>query len=157
MLSNKTSDKALKIEIPHQHRSGIYNLLAVGLSLTRGRRTYRSQAAAGKGLDCHRSRAGRGSKGNINIKLQKLNSQPAAPPTAIARVVRGNSLGKDVWGLFFRDRMRFPRGGGYVVDPDVAYDLKVEGKDATDTPVQSAIDGQYAFARGAIVNMKVKL
>jgi len=46
---------------------------------------------------------------------------------------------------------------GYVVDPDVAYDLKVEGEDTVGTFVASAINGQYAFARGAIVNMKVTL
>jgi hypothetical protein len=62
-----------------------------------------------------------------------------------------------VWGLFFRDRMRLPRGGGYVVDPGVAYDLKVESTDASGNPVKSTIDGQYVFARGAIVNMNVTL
>jgi hypothetical protein len=97
------------------------------------------------------------SEGNVNIMLQKLNPQPAPMPTAIAGVVGGNSLAKDVWGLFFRDRMRFPRGGGYVVDPDVAYDLRVEAKNADGVLVPCPINGQYTFARGAIVNMKVTL
>jgi hypothetical protein len=56
-----------------------------------------------------------------------------------------------------RQRMRFPRSGGYVVDTGVAYDLTVEGRDALGNLLPSSIDGRYVFARGAIVNFNVTL
>ena len=98
----------------------------------------------------------RSAQGDIRIHLDKATPQPDPMPPAIAGVVGGSSAFGDVRGLFFRDRMRFPRSAGYVVEPGVAYRLGVAATDGT-ASIPSAIDDVYVFARGTIVDLTVTL
>jgi hypothetical protein len=58
--------------------------------------------------------------------------------------------------LLLRNVDRFPQNGGYVVGPNKAYVIKVEGRDARGTPI-STLGGTYAFAERAIVDFDVEL
>jgi hypothetical protein len=51
---------------------------------------------------------------------------------------------------------RFPQNGGYVVAPNKAYVIKVEGYDQGGNAI-SALGGTYAFAERAIVDFEVGL
>ena len=97
----------------------------------------------------------RNAVGNIAVHIDKVTPAPASLPAAIAGSINAE---RSSWkNLFFRNRNRFPQSGGYVVDPNVPYDIAVSGKDAGNKPIPSNIDGQYVFAPGAIVDFKVTL
>lgn len=58
--------------------------------------------------------------------------------------------------LLLRNVDRFPQNGGYVVAPNKAYIIKVEGRDERGTGI-SALGGTYAFAERAIVDFDIEL
>jgi hypothetical protein len=58
--------------------------------------------------------------------------------------------------LLLRNVDRFPQNGGYVVAPNKAYVIKVEGHDGRGAAI-STLGGTYAFAERAIVDFEVEL
>ena len=58
--------------------------------------------------------------------------------------------------LLLRNVDRFPQNGGYVVAPNKAYVIKVEGRDGRGAAI-STLGGTYAFAERAIVDFEVEL
>jgi hypothetical protein len=58
--------------------------------------------------------------------------------------------------LLLRNVDRFPQNGGYVVAPNKAYVIKVEGRDGRGAAI-STLGGTYAFAERAIVDFDVEL
>ena len=95
--------------------------------------------------------------GRIEVRLQKVANPPPNPlPFPIVGIVGGGSWLEELSGLFFRNRMRFPRSGGYDVEPGAGYDLQIIANGAGGR-IASPIDGTYVFARGAIVDMSVTL
>lgn len=58
--------------------------------------------------------------------------------------------------LLLRNVDRFPQNGGYVVKPNTAYIIKVEGRDEAGNKIPG-LDGTYAFAERAIVDFEVIL
>ncbi|MBH5386666.1 hypothetical protein [Bradyrhizobium diversitatis] len=58
--------------------------------------------------------------------------------------------------LLLRNVDRFPQNGGYVVAPNKAYVVKVEGRDERGNAI-FALGGTYAFAERAIVDFDVNL
>jgi hypothetical protein len=80
----------------------------------------------------------------IFVKIREIGPADANSPTPIAGVV-GLGL-TPLSDLFLRNANRFPQNGGYAVAPNV---------DAAGNEVK-ALDGQYVFAAGAIVDFTVK-
>ena len=95
-------------------------------------------------------------QGDIRVLLEKELVPPAPLRLAMAGIIGTGWSAGDTRNLFFRDRMRFPRSGGYVVDPGVAYRLQVAASDGINA-IPCPIDGTYVFARGAIVDLTVAL
>lgn len=58
--------------------------------------------------------------------------------------------------LLLRNIDRFPQNGGYVVAPNKAYLIKVEGRDESGHPI-STLGGTYVFAERAIVDLEAEL
>jgi hypothetical protein len=93
--------------------------------------------------------------GHIGVLLSKSSPQPSNMPSAYAGTIsKASPAFRD---QFLRNPRRFPQSGGFVVEPDVAYELELVATDSSDQKVQSAIDGTYVFARGAIVDLEVTL
>jgi hypothetical protein len=93
--------------------------------------------------------------GTIQVRIGKVTPPAGAQtPTAIAGTI-GSSL-PSLKELLLRNLNRYPQNGGHTVDPDTPYHIVVEGKDGQNQPL-SAIEGDYVFARGAIVNFEATL
>jgi hypothetical protein len=59
---------------------------------------------------------------------------------------------------FLRNRGRFPPSGGYTLDPDIKYEVKLEGdvvRDGTPRKVRSETWGPYEVAKGAVIDLEL--
>ena len=95
--------------------------------------------------------------GPIVVKLAQSNAVTAASPLPIAGVIRPGSFWRSAWWVFFRDPSRFPPSGGQPVVPGFEYRLQVDAVDENKGKIACPIDGTYAFADGAIVDLEVTL
>jgi hypothetical protein len=82
---------------------------------------------------------------------------PQGSPSTVAGTITGRSKGNRGWRYFIRDRGRFPTAGGYSVEPEKDYEVKLEGVNETGARVVSPVWGPYKFAKGAIVDLELPL
>ena len=95
------------------------------------------------------------SVGHIGVLLNEASAQPSPLPPAYAGTIsKASPAFRD---QFLRNPRRFPQSGGHVVEPNVAYELKLQAKDSDGKDIACAIDGTYVFAPGAIVDFEVTL
>ncbi len=95
--------------------------------------------------------------GRVQVVVSKVAAMPAgktAPP-AIAGSI--NFARPTVKELLLRNVDRFPQNGGYVVEPNVPYQVIIQGKDAAGAVIQRQQDDFYVFAPRAIVDFQVDL
>jgi hypothetical protein len=84
-----------------------------------------------------------------------LNSPPAGD--ALLGVIKGRSKPKSILSWFVSDTGRLPSYGGHTVQPGQNYVIEVRGKDERGVPLPPATYGPLQFAKGAVVDIDVKL
>lgn len=78
-------------------------------------------------------------------------------PLSVAGTITGASRSGGLVGFFLRDYGRFPTAGGYSVPPEIQYEVKLRGVDATGKTIESETWGPLALTAGAIVDIELKL
>jgi hypothetical protein len=81
---------------------------------------------------------------------------PVGSP-ALLGVIKGRSKPHSVLSWFLSDRGRLPVYGGLVVPTDQAVIIQVVGEDANGAPLPPVIYGPLQFAKGALIDIDVKL
>lgn len=95
--------------------------------------------------------------GNFQVTIKDMGSAAALAnaPAPIAGTIRAKR--PSPWDLIVRAPNRFPQNGGYVLKPNVGYQITVEGKDAQQTPITALIATTVVFAPRAVVDFTVSL
>ena len=95
--------------------------------------------------------------GDLHVKIKNLGSVASLPnpPTPIAGTIRAKR--PPLLSLIVRGSNRFPQNGGYVLMPNVGYEITVEGKDGQGTQVTALNGTTFVFAPRAVVDFTVSL
>ena len=94
---------------------------------------------------------------NATGPVNMVIAEQAQMPTGVLQVAGSIRFARpSLKELLLRNVDRFPQNGGYVVAPNKAYVIKVEGHDGRGTAI-SVLGGTYAFAERAIVDFEVEL
>ncbi len=102
--------------------------------------------------------------GQALVRISPITSPPPpapAPAPNLAPIAGTVSVGQSkclliLWRFFFGNKDRFPKTGGYPVEPNTPYLIEAEAKDANDQPLGGPL-GTYVFAPGAIVDLETTL
>jgi hypothetical protein len=92
--------------------------------------------------------------GDIQVKIQKV-AAGATPPAPIAGTI--GSRRPTLIELLLNNPNRFPQNGGYTLEPETVYHILVSGKHKDTNAELKALDQDYAFTKGAIVDFEVAL
>jgi hypothetical protein len=132
--------------------AGIYNLMvALGIRSSRDAQVDPKPPAGQAWVAVRVNRVN--AVGPVNVVVAEQAQMPAGL-LQIAGSIRFTR--PSLKELLLRNVDRFPQNGGYVVAPNKAYVIKVEGHDERGTEI-SALGGTYAFAERAIVDFDVEL
>ena len=95
--------------------------------------------------------------GDLQVKIKDMGSvlSLSNAPAPIAGTIRAKR--PPLLSLIVRGSNRFPQNGGYVLKPNVGYEITVEGKDANQTPITALIATTVVFAPRAVVDFTVSL
>ena len=95
--------------------------------------------------------------GDFQVKIKEIGSAASLPnaPAPIAGTIRAKR--PSLLSLIARGSNRFPQNGGYVLKPNVVYEITVEGTDANKTPLTALNETTLVFAPRAIVDFTVSL
>lgn len=93
------------------------------------------------------------SRGDLLVFL----TSPPGGTGALLGVIKGRSKPDSIRSWFVSDRGRIPSYGGHTVAPGQSYVLEVRGKDENGIPLPPMTLGPLEFAKGAIVDIDVKL
>jgi len=91
--------------------------------------------------------------GPVEVEIQPVDNPASPEQAAIAGVI---TRVPSVWSLLMRNPDSFPQNGGYELDKDKIYSLRVVGKDANGHPI-IGLERQIKLAAGAIVDLDVKI
>jgi hypothetical protein len=95
--------------------------------------------------------------GNSRGDLFVFLTSPPGGSNALLGVIKGRSKPNSILSWFVSDRGRLPNYGGHTVQPGQAYAIEVRGKDANGVPLPPVTYGPLEFAKGAVVDIDVKL
>ncbi len=93
------------------------------------------------------------SRGDLFVFL----TTPPGGGDALLGVIKGRSKPTSPLSWFVSDRGRLPNYGGHTVQPGQSYVIEVRGKDENGVPLPPATYGPLQFAKGAVVDIDVKL
>lgn len=95
--------------------------------------------------------------GDFHVKIRNLSNADSASnaPAPIAGTIA--SKRPSLFGLIFRKANRFPQNGGYVLMPNVVYEITVECKDKDGAELKALGGTTYVFAPRAVVDFTVSL
>jgi hypothetical protein len=93
------------------------------------------------------------SRGDLFVYL----TSPPGGANALLGVIKGRSKPASILSWFLSDRGRLPNYGGHTVLPGHDYVIQVRGTDENGVPLPPATYGPLQFARGAVVDIDVKL
>lgn len=93
------------------------------------------------------------SRGDLFVFL----TTPPGGANALMGVIKGRSRPDSILSWFVSDRGRLPNYGGHTVQPGESYVVEVRGKDANGVPLPPETYGPMQFAKGAIVDIDVRL
>lgn len=93
------------------------------------------------------------SRGDLFVFL----TSPPGSGNALLGVIKGRSKPASILSWFVSDRGRLPNYGGHTVEPGQNYTIEVRGKDENGVPLPPATYGPLQFAKGALVDIDVKL
>lgn len=88
--------------------------------------------------------------------LVQVSEEPSGANATYAAIAGSINARKKFRDLFFPNRNRFPKSGGYKLESGKVYRISVTGKDESGTQV-SGLGETYSFAPRAIVDLDVKL
>ena len=91
--------------------------------------------------------------GEVLVQVSEASGSTPATYAAIAGSINARKKFRD---LFFPNRNRFPRSGGYKVESGKVYTVSVTGKDESGKLLKG-LGETYSFAPRAIVDLDVKL
>lgn len=93
------------------------------------------------------------SRGDLFVYL----TSPPGGANALLGVIKGRSKPASILSWFLSDRGRLPSYGGHTVQPGHDYVIQVRGTDENGVPLPPATYGPLQFARGAVIDIDVKL
>lgn len=93
------------------------------------------------------------SRGDLFVYL----TSPPGGGNALLGVIKGRSKPASILSWFVSDRGRLPSYGGHTVQPGQDYVIQVHGTDENGVPLPPATYGPLQFAKGAVVDIDVKL
>jgi hypothetical protein len=96
-------------------------------------------------------------EGNSRGDLFVFLTSPPGGANALMGVIKGRSKPDSILSWFMSDRGRLPNYGGHTVQPGESYVVEVRGKDANGVPLPPETYGPMQFAKGAIVDIDVRL
>jgi hypothetical protein len=83
--------------------------------------------------------------------------EPEGATATVIGAIKGTSSGNRWLWYFVRDPGRFPTAAGHAVEPEKKYTIKLEGFDAEGSSLTPAEWGPHSLAKGAIVDIDLKL
>jgi hypothetical protein len=127
-------------------------LIALGFRSVRTPETTAPKPPPDKAWLALRALDGR-SRGDLFVYL----TSPPGGANALLGVIKGRSKPASILSWFLSDRGRLPSYGGHTVQPGQDYVIQVRGTDENGVPLPPATYGPLQFAKGAVVDIDVKL